>query len=75
MRNNQSKLYAKLYQGILDTINADKSSTSMDGRWIVSPPFVIGRPRDIKKRYLNEMALVQRYGKPDVFYTITCNPN
>ncbi len=27
----------------------------------------------MKKRYLNAMSLVQRYGKPDIFLTITCN--
>ncbi|CAO2814082.1 unnamed protein product [Amaranthus hypochondriacus] len=29
----------------------------------------------MKKRYLNATALVQRYGKPDIFLTMTCNGN
>ncbi|XP_022846349.1 uncharacterized protein LOC111369096 [Olea europaea var. sylvestris] len=27
------------------------------------------------KRYMDAMSLVQRYDKPDVFLTMTCNPN
>ncbi|XP_021721983.1 uncharacterized protein LOC110689507 [Chenopodium quinoa] len=45
------------------------------GRRVILPPTFIGGPRDMKKRYLNAMALVQRYGKPDLFVTITCNAN
>ncbi|XP_021724481.1 uncharacterized protein LOC110691830 [Chenopodium quinoa] len=45
------------------------------GRRVILPPTYIGGPRDIKKRYLNAMALVQRFGKPDLFVTITCNAN
>ncbi|XP_021728316.1 uncharacterized protein LOC110695386 [Chenopodium quinoa] len=32
-------------------------------------------PRDLRSRYLNAITLVQRFGKPDLFITITCNPN
>ena len=39
------------------------------------PASFIGGPRDIRKRYTDAMALVQRFGKPDLFVTITYNPN
>ena len=29
----------------------------------------------MRKRYMDAMALVQVFGKPDIFLTITCNPN
>mgnify|MGYP005831045095 FL=1 len=29
----------------------------------------------MRRRYLNAMALVQRFGKPDLFLTMTCNPS
>ncbi|XP_027157485.1 uncharacterized protein LOC113759078 [Coffea eugenioides] len=35
----------------------------------------IGGPRDMRRRYLDAMSLVQRYGKPDIFLTMTCNPS
>ena len=28
----------------------------------------------MRRRYLNAMALVQKYGKPNIFLTMTCNP-
>ena len=28
----------------------------------------------MKRRYMDAMTLVQQYGKPDIFLTITCNP-
>ena len=73
--NNQTQLQAELFQGIMDRMNVGQCSAANVGRRIILPPSFIGGPRDMKKRYLNAMALVQRYGKPDVFLTITCNPN
>ena len=35
----------------------------------------IGGPRDKRRRYMDAMALVRKYGKPNVFLTMTCNPN
>ena len=29
----------------------------------------------MRRRYMDAMALVRRYGKPDIFLTMTCNPN
>lgn len=28
----------------------------------------------MQQRFLNAMAIVQRFGKPDYFITMTCNP-
>jgi hypothetical protein len=30
--------------------------------------------RDKKHRYYDAIALVRKYGKPDIFLTMTCNP-
>jgi hypothetical protein len=35
----------------------------------------IGGPHDRRKRYMDAMALVRKYGKPGIFLTMTCNPN
>uniref|UniRef100_A0A804PCF2 ATP-dependent DNA helicase n=1 Tax=Zea mays TaxID=4577 RepID=A0A804PCF2_MAIZE len=40
----------------------------------MSPSF-IGSPRDMRRRYMDAMALVRKFGKPDIFLTMTCNPN
>ena len=46
----------------------------MGKRWVLPASF-IGGPRDMRRRYMDAMALVQKYGKPDIFLTMTCNPN
>ncbi|XP_074293400.1 uncharacterized protein LOC141620425 [Silene latifolia] len=74
-RHNQDTIRAELYQGILDTIDAGESCAANVGRRVILPPTYIGGPRDLKKRYLNAMSLVQEYGKPDLFVTMTCNTN
>ncbi|XP_021754905.1 uncharacterized protein LOC110720203 [Chenopodium quinoa] len=72
-RQNQQTIQEDLYQGILDTVEDGEKSASNVGRRVILPPTFIGGPRDMKKRYLNAMALVQRFGKPDLFVTMTCN--
>ncbi|XP_056686488.1 uncharacterized protein [Spinacia oleracea] len=73
-RKNQDTIRADLYQGILDTVERGENSAANVGRRVVLPPTFIGGPRDLKKRYLNAMSLVHRYGKPDLFVTMTYNP-
>ncbi|XP_074298906.1 uncharacterized protein LOC141629882 [Silene latifolia] len=75
IRLNQDTIRADLYQGILDTLELGENSTSNVGRRVILPPSFLGGPRDMRRRYLNAMALVQKYGKPDIFLTMTCNPN
>ncbi|XP_057250107.1 uncharacterized protein LOC104905070 [Beta vulgaris subsp. vulgaris] len=74
-RNNQSTIRAELYQGILDCFDGGENSGANVGHRVILPPTFLGGPRDMKRRYLNAIALVQRYGKPDLFVTMTCNPN
>nr|CAD1821608.1 unnamed protein product [Ananas comosus var. bracteatus] len=71
--NDQVRIRADLYQGIVDSIVSGEVNYSMIGKRIVLPSSFIGGPRDMRRRYLDAMTLVQRYGKPDIFLTITCN--
>ena len=75
IRNKQDDIRADLYQGIIDSIEIGQKQGSKIGRRIVLPASFIGGPRDMRKRYMDAMTLVQRFGKPDIFLTITCNPN
>ena len=43
-------------------------------RTILSTSF-IGGPRDMRRRHMDAMALVWKFGKPDIFLTMTCNSN
>ncbi|GJX19501.1 uncharacterized protein Tco_0222178 [Tanacetum coccineum] len=72
---NQRKIRADLYQGIVDCVSADEVQPSRVGQLVVLPASFIGGPRDMRRRFLDAMTLVQDDGKPDIFLTMTCNPS
>ncbi|RLN42714.1 hypothetical protein C2845_PM01G33280 [Panicum miliaceum] len=75
IRNNQQELRADLYQGLIDSLHAGESRANAIGKRTVLSTTFIGGPRDIRRRYMDAMALVRKYGQPDIFLTMTCNPN
>lgn len=44
------------------------------GKRIVLPSSFPGSPRAMIQDFQDAMAIVAKYGKPDLFQTITCNP-
>ncbi|XP_021750174.1 uncharacterized protein LOC110715861 [Chenopodium quinoa] len=74
-RKNQDTIRADLYQGVLDSLDCGETVVANVGRRVILPPTYIGGPRDMKKRYYNAMDLVHKFGKPDLFVTMTCNAN
>jgi hypothetical protein len=75
MRNNQDTLRANLYQGLVNSmLSGEGSAENVGRRTVLSSPF-IGGPRDMRRRYMDAMALVRKYGKPDIFLTMMCNSN
>ena len=73
-RKRQTEIRTEILQGVLDSVAIGQMQGSRVGRRIVLPASFIGGPRDMRRRYLDAMTLVQRYGKPDIFLTMTCNP-
>lgn len=71
---HQSELRAELYQGLSDSVHAGDTDGSSVGRKIILPSSFIGGPRNMNQLYQDAMAIVRRYGKPDLFITFTCNP-
>ena len=45
------------------------------GRRVILPADFIGGPRNMRRKYVDAMSLVQKFGKPDIFLNLTCNPN
>jgi hypothetical protein len=74
IRDHQLELRADLYKGIVDSIMAGETHASAVGTRTVLPWKFQGGFRDLKCRHMDAMALVQTYGKPDIFLTMTCNP-
>ena len=73
-RTRQEEIRSDLYHGIVDSIAQGESRASKVGRRIVLPGSFIGGPRDLCKLYVDAMALIQKFGKPNLFLTMTCNP-
>jgi hypothetical protein len=75
IRNHQDDIRADLYQGLVDSLHADEGRAEAAGKRTVMPSSFIGGPHEMRRRYMDAMALVRRFGKPDIFLTMTCNPN
>lgn len=76
LRFNQSKIRSELYQGLQDAVNAEDEIPNAGnvGRRTILPSSYIGSPRNMIQLYQDAMAIVRKYGKPDLFITFTCNP-
>lgn len=76
VRTNQSTLRAEVYNNLTDFFiqNVDGDDRSV-GRKIILPSTFHGSPRHMYQNYLDAMSIVQHFGKPSLFITMTCNPN
>jgi hypothetical protein len=71
---NQSRLRADLYKGLVDSLHEGENRADKIGKQTVLPTSFICGPRDMRCWYMDAMALVRKFGKPDIFLTMTCNP-
>ncbi|XP_027082697.1 uncharacterized protein [Coffea arabica] len=74
-RKKQNDVRTEILQGVIDSISVGQRQGSQVGRRVYLPASFIGGPRDMRRRYIDAMALVQKYGRPDIFITMTCNTN
>jgi hypothetical protein len=59
----------------VDSLQAGEDRVAAVGKQTVLSTSFIGGPRDMRRRYMDAMALVQKFGKLDIFLTMTCNLN
>ena len=75
VRQNQSKLRVEKYTGLMDFLQTEaRQQGLMPGQPLILPSSFQGSPRNMLQNYQDAMAIVRKYGKPDFFITITCNP-
>ncbi|KAL4561943.1 hypothetical protein LXL04_034128 [Taraxacum kok-saghyz] len=74
-RTQQDEIRQEFLQGVVDAMANGETEGATIGKRIVLPSSFIGGPRNMRQKYVDAMALVQKFGKPDIFLTITCNPN
>ncbi|XP_036139525.1 uncharacterized protein LOC118644642 [Monomorium pharaonis] len=75
-KQNQKQLRVETYQGLIDYLeSAANNAGTRVGKMIILPSTFVGSPRNMMQHYQDAMAIVRKYGKPDIFITMTCNPN
>ena len=72
-RTNQDKLRAEEYDVYKEAINSGTTPNGI-GKPIILPSSFTGGPRSQSQLYQDNMALVRKYGKPDLFITMTAYP-
>lgn len=76
IRNQQGHLRVEQYRGLMDHLNDVAKERGVNvGRAVILPSSFQGSPRNMRERYHDAMAIVAKHGKPDLFITMTCNPN
>ncbi|XP_070054281.1 uncharacterized protein [Nicotiana tomentosiformis] len=61
--------------GLLDLLRRGEREGSQVGKNKILPFSFTGGPRNMRRQYMDAIALVQRFGIPDIFLTMTCNPS
>lgn len=75
IKANQDKLRVDLYNGLMDHVHhRAQDHGAHTGHICILPSSFQGSPRAMQQNYQDAMAIVGKYGKPDLFITFTCNP-
>ncbi|XP_019224252.1 PREDICTED: uncharacterized protein LOC109205937 [Nicotiana attenuata] len=71
---NQDLFRMDVLAGLLDLLRRGEREGSQVGKNRILPLSFTGGPRDMRRQYMDAIALVQHFGIPDIFLTMTCNP-
>jgi hypothetical protein len=77
LRKNQPTLKVAKYKTIMDHLRTDgpEQMRAGVGKHIILPSTFPGSPRNMLEHYQDAMAMVAQVGAPDLFITMTLNPN
>ncbi|XP_004301602.1 PREDICTED: uncharacterized protein LOC101297157 [Fragaria vesca subsp. vesca] len=73
IRKNQPDIRSETYEGICDASIRGHDGENV-GKRIILPSTHTGSPRYMNKHYHDAMTLCRKYGPPDLFIIVTCNP-
>ena len=74
IRRNQAQLRVESYQGLMDHIHARADQLHANvGRIVILPSTFHGSDRNMYQNCQDAMSIVVKYGKPDIFLTMTAN--
>ncbi|ETW79933.1 hypothetical protein HETIRDRAFT_171550 [Heterobasidion irregulare TC 32-1] len=76
IRNHQKEIRADNYQSLFDAIHAEAGiNLGQQRRRIVLPSTYAGSPHYMYQLFQDSMAITHHCHKPDIFLTMTANPN
>ena len=75
LRREQKALRADCYQDLWDAMVDGDGDPRNVGRRVILPSSFTGGPRYMHERQQDAMTYVRKYGHPDLFITMTTNPN
>lgn len=74
IRSNQGKIRSEFLSSIEEAVNHGDIEPSSIGSRIVLPSSFTGGRRYMFNNCQDAMAICKRFGYPDLFLTVTCNP-
>ena len=75
-KSHQKELRIDTYKNLIDYLNTTATNNNATvGKLTILPSTFVGSPRNMLQHYHDAMAIVRQFGKPDIFLTMTCNPN
>ncbi|GBN53044.1 hypothetical protein AVEN_110092-1 [Araneus ventricosus] len=75
IRLNQKDLRVEFYRGLLDSLTTRASDNNLRvGKLVILPSSFQGSPRSMQQNYQDAMAMLRKFGRPDLLVTFTCNP-
>ena len=71
---NQNKIRSDILNGLEDAVTRGDTAPSTSGMRVVLPSTFTGGMRYMFNNCQDAMAICKRFGCPDLFITVTCNP-
>ncbi|XP_022019643.1 uncharacterized protein LOC110919688 [Helianthus annuus] len=75
IKTQQPKLRSQTFKNLNQSVQSGESDASNCGKRILLPSSFTGGSRYMMQKYLDAMAICKAVGYPDLFITVTCNPN
>ncbi|KAG5108339.1 hypothetical protein JHK84_045246 [Glycine max] len=75
IKNNQKKLRVDKYCSLQSSLDTGTSNGLTKGKRVILPSTFVGSPHYMDQLYFDGMAICGHVGFPNLFITLTCNPN
>ena len=75
IRNNQKKLRVDKFCSLQQSLDDGSRKGLNKGKRVILPSTFVGSPRYMDQLYFDGMVICSHVGFPNLFITLTCNPN